>query len=1200
MRIKLLRRLTLLLLILTINISYGYSAKGFPLFKDGEVAQIYLSQSEPTPLKIAAKHLQDDIEMVTGEIPEIVHDTKSLSGNVIILSTIENNKLIEAAQLEGLYDSYMMRSLKSPFTNVDSALVVVGSDAMGAVYGTYDISEKIGVSPLYWWCDITPKRLEEVVINDCTVEPHQPTVQYRGIFINDEEASIIWSQRTSKIKSQGITPETYVRIFELMTRLKVNAFWPSMMEEGAFFFEAKDENGVAINPKNATDYGVWVGTSHCENMARNNNAEWYEWASHNQHLFSDDLHEFDYTVNPEAIEQYWRERLIEAKDFNIIYTMGIRAVHDSAFKSRLMENPNLENRVKMLQKVIYRQRDIIKEVFGSEDAVPQIFVPYEETAELYNGESKNGNEKCKGLDVPEDIILVSTDDNYSFLRQLPTEAELAREGGCGIYYHIAYQGNPSPYDWLTTIPYKQMQHELNKLYKAGAMRFWIVNVGDIKPSELGLKYFMDIAVDADLEFSREPREYLSENAVELFGMSEVQAEEFSDLFTRFCLKANTQKPEFMSSCMSIFYDTPTWQTYSYYSLSDFGDEAQRMIDEYTAMEADAKQMYDNISPNFKNAFYHLVYYPIRSANLMAQKSYYYYKNLIYAKQGRFASVNGYKNLSQKAMDAIDEDLHYINKVLEDGKWDGIMDPYATYNIYERVVDDANIPYRFTYNDYNIEESTNDGVGSVCEGQIIGDEDVNLLFSSLEDNRRFIDVFATGVNPQEWSIESDKEWVQFTATSGTTSSEQRVWVSIDWSTVGAGEQEATISVNDKDGEVKSYTIVAHKFTDKIRARSYVEGAGFVSIEAENFTKSTKGADGAQWREISDLGYSGSSMAIEESRKVNSVKGGAILEYQVYFTSTGVFDATLFRIPTLNEGKGKSCEIAVGVDNQTAQVLEGIRRKDQTVQRTMASGKKLAPTTWRLNAFTQIEKIPFEITIEEPGYHTIKVYQIDSEMAFDKIVIATNEQSSVAQSRSLVGAPQSYNNIQKLYTPMVEQSTVELSAEDTLVEPYPELTPMLYSKFLFGNFSTLPYVNDWGFTPVFPRRSAYDKNKVLYGWEKEDLSHIISKMTVGYRPVPFFRLMSHWSTKPATFYATMHEGNYEITFHAGNVSEYYSNDKGRELNMTIHVNGELLAENLKIVSDEMASKRYDVKVGKDNVLKIDFSGDWSISAIEIYRK
>ena len=224
-------------------------AKSFPIFKDGEVAQIYLSPQEPTPVRVAAQHLQSDIEMVTGIAPQIIHDKTKLEGDVIILSTVQNCTYTSVDELDGLYESYQIESIKSPFPSVDNALVVVGSDALGAAYGVFNISEQIGVSPLYWWCDITPKRQTEVVLTNCDVAPRQPSVRYRGLFINDEEATILWSQKVSRIKSQGITPETYKRVFELMLRLKANVVWPSMMEEGAFFFEAKDANGAAVNPK---------------------------------------------------------------------------------------------------------------------------------------------------------------------------------------------------------------------------------------------------------------------------------------------------------------------------------------------------------------------------------------------------------------------------------------------------------------------------------------------------------------------------------------------------------------------------------------------------------------------------------------------------------------------------------------------------------------------------------------------------------------------------------------------------------------------------------------------------------------------------------------------------------------------------------------------------------------------------------------
>ena len=1179
--------LTITLLITSLQ---SIVAKEFPIFQGGEIVQIYLSSEEPSPVRVAAQHLQSDIEMVTGVTPEIIQDRERLSGNIIILSTAKNWTYTAVDKLEGLYESYQIAPIKSPFPRVDNALLVVGSDALGTAYGAFNISEQIGVSPLYWWCDIVPERQTEVILTNCKVTPHQPSVRYRGFFINDEEATIQWSQKVSQLKSQGITPETYKRIFELMLRLKANIIWPSMMEEGAFFFEAKDENGVAINPKNATEYGVYVGTSHCENMSRNNNAEWYEWAEKNRHLMSNDDKglEFDYTVNPKAIEQYWRDRLVENKNFNIIYTMGIRAVHDSEFRHRKLENPTLENKVKIIQRVIDRQREMIAEVFGRADAVPQLFTPYEEMAEFYNGETKNGDEKCKGLEIPDDVIIITTDDNYGFLRQLPTTREVKRKGGSGVYYHIAYQGNPAPYDWLTTTPYKVIQKELQKLYNVGAMSFWIVNIGDIKPSEMGLRYFLEVANDTQKELARNPKEYLAESAIELFDMNKEDAEAFSNLFTRFCIAANRQKPEFMTSPMSISYDVPTWIKYQYYSLTDFGDEAERMIEDFNSMESEAKAIYDAMPQNRKDAFWHLAYYPIRSTRLMAEKSYYYYKNIIYYKQGRFASVNGYKRLSELAAEKIDQDLHYFNKELCESKWDGIMDPYGKYNIYERVVDDANIPKDFVYH-VNFTEQAQCGIGSVCEGQLKGDENVSLLFSSLEDNSRFIDIFNKGLEPRSWRINSDKAWVKFSKSSGDVTIEDRIWVDIDWSKIIAGENKAQITVSDSDSIVKSYSVIAQNIVEKIKPRSYAEGAGFVAIEAEHFTKARKGAYSAKWCEVEDLGYSGSSMVVEGGRKVANPLSGAVLEYQVYFTSSGLFKATLFRIPTLNEGKGRSCEIAVGVDDSKPQILEGIRRKDMTVY-----GKNGG--SWRTNAFSQMEKIKFDIMIDKPGYHTIKVYQVDTGIAFDRVVIATSAQSSEAQTRSLVGAPESYNNISN-YSITSKHEGKPLAAVDITVAPYPTLTPMLYAKFVFANPSCFPV---WGFTPVYTR-NVYNKNSTLYGWRNDNKAPIMSRQIVGSRSLPFFRLLSHISSKPATFCATMHEGNYEVIIHTGTITSYYSGNKGTEYNMNIRANNTDLVRNLVVKSDEPFIGRYDVKVGKDNLLEIEFSGTaWGISMIEIYRK
>ncbi len=1183
-----LRGILLSLFVILGNLCSGFASSGFTLFDGDKVSQIYLAPNEPTPLKIAAEHLRDDIEMVTGVAPQIVTDIDQLKGDVVILSTNENNSLIDGAELVGLYDSYILRSVKSPINGVDKAMIVVGSDALGAVYGAYNISEMIGVSPLYWWCDIEPKRLSKVVLDDCDIAPHQPSVRYRGIFINDEEAMIQWSRLTSKDKTTGaISAESYKRIFELMLRLKANMLWPSMMEAGSFFFEYRDGDGVAINPRTASDYGIYIGASHCEQMGRNNYAEWYEWAERHEELFAeDDRHfEFDYTVNPTAIETYWMERLRECKDFNMIFTIGIRGVHDTPFMCRKLENPTLENRVKLLQGVIDLQREMIKEVYGAEDAVPQIFVPYEETAELYNGESTSGEEKCKGLDLPEDVMVIPTEDNYGYLRQLPAQRELSREGGTGIYYHLAYQGFPSPYDWLTTMPYKLMQQELSKLHEIGANKFWIVNVGDIKPAEMGIRYFMDLAYDSDKFFAMNPRDYVASMAEELFAMEGEQAVDLSNLYTDFCLTANRHKPEFMTSFWSVdFEDTSVYgvkDIYSYFTTVDFADEAERAINEYKALEARAEAIYSTMPQRNQLAFYHLVYYPMRSARLMAEKSYYYHKNKIYAQQGRFASVNGYRVRSMEAAEAIDEDLSYYREGIEGGKWRGIMDPYGDFNLTERVLDIAGIPKDFVYQERFTQQAV-EALGSVCEGQLRGDEEFDLLFSSLEDNQRFVDLFSRGLEAQSWSVRSSSPWINFSKSSGEVSVEERIWVTIDWSRAESGENRGVIEVCGGDGVVESYPVVANKITERIKPRSYVEGAGFVVVEAEHFTSQRAGAEGSKWVEVEDLGYVGSSMRAVGKRKAQSAQSGAVLEYQIYFTSAGEFDALLYRIPTLNEGKGKSCEVAVGLDDAKPWTLKGVQRKSQTLVTTMEDGTEEL-RNWHRNVIAQMEKIPFKVRVDQPGYHTLKIYQLDQNITIDRVVIATTHQSMVAQERAIVGAEQSYNNIVKGCEREHCQSVAELSAEQTKVAPYPMLEPLIYAKFMFSKQGN-PAV--WGFTPVSPH-NVFDKNTTLFGWDKEGAKDVYYKHNENTRVVPHFRRDLNTSNFPASFCVQLLEGNYEVILHAGEVMNYSNGRKGEEYKMTVHANGKELIRERVIESDEFFMERFNVSVGRDNLLKFDFS-------------
>ncbi len=1203
---KHLNLMTILAILMTVLIAVGCSSPtigedGFNISSNGKIATIYLSDDEPYSVRRAVGDLQSDLEMVTGLRPVITSDINSIEGRAIIIGTVNTSTIKELTScveevkgMDDMVESFLLKPVTQPLPNIESALLVVGSDALGAIYGTYQISELSGVSPIYWWVDAVPKKVKNLSLECAYSLPKEPSVRFRAIFINDEEAMIKWSGNTTpNSDNKGITPETYKQVFELMLRLKANTLWPSMMEASKYFFEVKDENGVAINPKNATDYGIYVGTSHCENMARNNYDEWYDWAELNAQKYNIDKElSFDYTVNPTAIEAYWQERLDESKNFNMIYTLGIRGIHDSPMLTANMKDRSLENKVKLLQTVITHQRQMIKETFGSEDAVPQIFVPYEETGEIYNGETRNGKEKCKGLDIPEDVILVATEDNYGYVRQSPNNRDLKRAGGNGIYYHLAYQGYPSPYDWLSLIPLTTVREQLRKVYNEGSTKFWVVNVGDVKPTEIGLKYFMESAWDVNATYHKPTKTYMAEVASQIYNVDQTMADKCADLLTRFQQIASSQKPEFMSSFWSVDFYKPS--LFRFYSHFDFGDEVMRIMNQYKELEREAKAIYDTLATEHKASFYHTIYYPIRASRMMCEKSYYYQRNYYYSKQGRFRSAEAYKTLALKAEDEIQADLEYYNKELSNGKWDGIMDPYGEYNITERVYDIAGIPKDFIFEDKFTEQAI-EGIGAVCEGQVIGTEDVTLKFSSLENNTRFIDLFTTGLDAKKWSISSDQNWVKLSSNSGTVDIEERIFVTANYDQMAEGKNIATITVLG-DNFSKTFNVEAVKNTVELKERSFIEGCGYVSIEAENYTSKHDGRDGAKWCEYNDYGYVGSSMFTKEGEKVNGdiVANSARLEYSVYFSTAGEFHGVIYRIPTLNEGKNKSCELAFGINDEKPQILQGVRHKGQFLSTKMANGE-MERRQWHTNVITQMEKIPFVIKVDKPGYHTLKLYQVDNNIGIDRFMIATDDQAKIAMQRSLLAAPESYNNIVE-YQSSSCMATPNIAPEECIIPSYPNPEPLLYSKYHFSQYGARGI---WGFTPVTVKH-VYDPRITTFGWRECDLEYIRSTHNESTRVWPHWQRDMIMGNRPSVFSIKLLEGRYDVTIYTGTIRFTYANDPSKDLQFSLKANGRSVIDNEIFKENSPTTRTFEARVGADNCLELEFSGAWGVSAIETYRK
>ena len=610
-------------------------------------ANICYDETESKQVKRAIADLQADIKLVTGTSPAISGKGRIVVGTYGKSKTIKKlikQGIVKEADLKGRWESYVltMTDEKEP------RLVIAGSDTRGTIYGIYELSERIGVSPWNWWADVPAKKNPDVSIeirNDYYASG-EPGVKYRGIFINDEDWGLKpWATNNYEKELGDICPKTYARVCELLLRLKANMLAPAMHSCTGAFYSHPESKAVCDN------YGIIITTSHCEPLLLNNAAK-SEWDSKRDG-------EWNYKTNPKTIWKKWNDRLSEAAQYENIYTTAMRGVHDEGLKGNLP----MEERVQLIEKVIKEQRDLLEKHTGKKATnIPQIFVPYKETMDIYEN----------GLKVPDDITLVWVDDNYGYMKRVANPEEQKRAGASGVYYHLSYLGAPHDYLWLNTTPPVLMYEELKKAYDCGADRYWLLNVGDIKPMELGMQTFFDMAWDIshndDGNFTIEKAyTHQAEFLGNTFGNHTSQYQKILDDYYRL---AWSRKPEFMG--WEYQWDDqahtglkPTEFSYHHY------DEIQHRLADYQRISDETERMADKLSVEAKPAFFELLQFPVQGAYQMNRKFLMAQLNRELAAEGRYAEANWAARQMEEAYDSINALNRRYNKQLN-GKWDGMM------------------------------------------------------------------------------------------------------------------------------------------------------------------------------------------------------------------------------------------------------------------------------------------------------------------------------------------------------------------------------------------------------------------------------------------------------------------------------------------------------------------------------------------------
>lgn len=612
---------------------------GFQVGYGGHVV-LNVSEEETAAVKIAVNNLKRDFMRVLNAQVNVANGR--MCKTVYIKTVGVSDAIPEEAELPKAEDG-TLRKEGYLLLEKNGSFYILGSDRRGTIYGIYEFCQKVlGVSPWYFFADVPVKEKQEISLPDGYRNADYPTIEYRGIFINDEEELEHWCQRYMGEETIGV--KTYEKIFELLLRLKLNYLWPAMHVNS---FNLKQENGALAN-----EMGIVIGTSHCDMLMRSNNREWKPWIKSKGY----EGIEYDYSIpgrNREVLQEYWRESVEQNKDFEVSYTLGMRGIHDSGFEVRGLEGLTgdalLQGKINLLSDVMKYQYEMLSEVLGRD--TQKNFVPYKEVLELYDN----------GLEVPEDMTLIWVNDNYGYVRRYPGDKEKARKGGNGIYYHNSYWAPPgNSYLFIGSIPLSHTRNELQKAYEEGIRKLWVTNFGAIKPLEQQLSYYAAFAWNVDKECELVEREelFLEQFINETF--SEGLGAELAPLLLKFDQLTNVRKVEHMDS--DIF------------SQCAYGDEGAGRLHEYEEMFATVNRMYNQLPKQEKDAFFQMFGMKIHAAYYTYAMYYYADRSALMVQRGAYPAADKYAELCKEYDRARRSMLHYYNHVMSNGKWDGMVTP----------------------------------------------------------------------------------------------------------------------------------------------------------------------------------------------------------------------------------------------------------------------------------------------------------------------------------------------------------------------------------------------------------------------------------------------------------------------------------------------------------------------------------------------
>jgi hypothetical protein len=918
--------------------------RALALIENGKPTVILADAGDFIGVLRAARALRTDLSAVAGS--EATLSTEAISpktSTAIIAGTlgrsarvdrIVREQNIDVRDVSGRWEAYVLQVVDHPEPGVERALLIAGSDKRGTIFGIYELARRLGVSPWQWWADVPVRKRAALHIAPGRFSD-APAVRYRGIFLNDEEPALGGWMRAAY---GGPNHQFYEHVFDLILRLKGNYLWPAMW--GKAFHDDDPKN-----PQLADEYGVVIGTTHHEPMLRAH----VEWERYGKGAW-------DYAKNPEVLRDFWRQGIERAKGYESMVTLGMRGDGD--------EPMSQNTAIDLLERIVADQRAMLTEVTGKPaKRTPQIWALYKEVQDYFDA----------GMDVPEDVTLLFSDDNWGNLRRLPRPGE-TRDGGYGVYYHFDYVGGPRNYKWLNTTQIERVWEQLHLAHAYGADRLWIANVGDLKPMELPISFFLDYAWNPDAFPLERLQTYPADWAAEQFGTP--QAKVIGELLTRYTQYNARRKPELISP------DT--------YSLIDFR-EAERVEAAWNVLSERTLAAGAALPAAHRDAYFQLVEYPVlASANL--NKLYIATaRNRLYATQGRAAANTQAAEVSR--LFARDAELQRIyEQDVAAGKWVHMMSQtrfgYTGWQQPEKNVAPETrtivIPAKAEMG-VSVEGDTRVWPGA--EGKpTLPPRD------RFDANPRAIEVFNRGSVRFSYTAMPSKSWLHVHPAAGDVVEQTSLRVEVDWNRIPAGAHIGHVVVRGSDGskvrvDVPVVNPVQHK-----TIKGFVENRGHIAIEAQNYSRAVS-PPGQDWKTIPNLGRTLSGvMPWPVTAPAQQPGGGsARLEYTIHLSQAGGFELRVVLSPSLDFQHRGGLRFAVSIDDETPQTV------------TM----KLDPTpghadftAWERAVRDSVYVATSRHRVERAGAHTLKLWRVDSGTVFQRIELVPGKGHA-----SYLGPPES---------------------------------------------------------------------------------------------------------------------------------------------------------------------------------------------------